>query len=214
MGAIGMAVTTLAATIAFGLNLAATGVVPTQAAAATVANQTLRQELLELARVDQADREGFTDAITGKDVESLKRLTENDAARTQRLKTIVGQHGWPTAALVGHDGVGAAWLILQHTADSAWQKTMLPVLEKAAAAGDIRRSDVAMLTDRVLVRSGQPQRYGSSFSIVDGRLVADPIEDERTVDVRRAEVGLPAMADYARMLAETYKVPVEWPRKK
>jgi hypothetical protein len=208
-----MAVTALVATIAFGLSLAPTLVVSTQAAGAAVTNQTLRLELLDLARVDQADREGFADAIKTNDSASLKRLTENDATRTERLKTIVGDHGWPTVALVGLDGVGAAWLILQHTADSAWQKTMLPVLEKAAAAGDIRRSDVAMLTDRVLVRSGQPQRYGSSFSLVDGRLVADPIEDERTVDVRRADVGLPPMADYARMLADSYNLPVEWPRK-
>jgi hypothetical protein len=66
----------------------------------------------------------------------------------------------------------------------------------------------------VLVRSGQAQRYGSSFSVVDGRLVADPIQDEETVDSRRAEVGLPPMAEYARDLADVYMMPVEWPRPK
>jgi len=185
-----------------------------QTAAPPGTNQPLRLELVELARADQADREGFSEAIKADDREYTKRLMEKDAARTLRLKAIVASQGWPTASLVGRDGVDAAWLLLQHSDDWAWQKTMLPVLEQAAAAGEIRRGDVALLTDRVLVRSGQPQRYGSSFSVVDGRLVADPIEDESTVDVRRAEVGLPPMVEYARVLADMYKMSVEWPRKK
>jgi hypothetical protein len=185
-----------------------------QTSTGTVANPLLRAELLELARDDQADRERFSDAVKANDKEYEERLTEKDAARTTRLKAIVGDHGWPTPALVGHDGVEAAWLMLQHSGDLAWQKAMLPVLERAASAGEIHRNDVALLTDRVLVRSGQPQRYGSSFSMVDGRLVADPIEDEQNVDARRAEIGLPPMADYAVLLADAYKLPVEWPRRK
>ena len=200
------------AALVFAVNLAAwlasaqTTVVPV--------NQALRQELLELAREDQADRQGFSDAIKANEPEYTKRLTAKDAARTQRLKVIVADAGWPSATLVGRDGAEAAWLLLQHSEDSTWQKTMLPVVERAAAAGEIRRGDVALLTDRVLVRSGQPQRYGSSFSVVDGRLVADPIDDEDTVDSRRAAVGLPPMAEYARDLADMYKMLVEWPRKK
>ena len=185
-----------------------------QPATPPAANPSMRLRLLELAREDQADREGFSEAIKTNDGDYVKHLSERDAARTLALKAIVAESGWPTRALIGRDGVEAAWLLLQHTEDAAWQKSMLPVVGRAAAAGEIRRSDVAMLTDRVLVRSGQPQRYGSSFSIVDGRLVADPIQDEETVDGRRAEVGLPPMAEYARMLAEDYKMPVEWPRKK
>jgi len=207
--------------IASAVAVAATTIVALRPATATPqtdavasANQALRIELLELARDDQADRERFSDAIKANDQEYVQRLTGNDAARTARLKTIISDRGWPTAALVGHDGVDAAWLILQHSGDSAWQKAMLPILERAAAAGDIRRGDVALLTDRVLVRSGQPQRYGSSFSMVDGRLVADPIEDESRVDARRAEIGLPPMTEYVRLLADAYKIPVEWPRKK
>ena len=185
-----------------------------QTTLAPVVNQPLRLELVELAREDQVDRQGLSEAIKTNDREYARRLTEKDAARTLRLKAIVADAGWPAATLVGRDGVEAAWLLLQHSEDSTWQKTMLPVVEQAAAAGEIRRSDVALLTDRVLVRSGQPQRYGSSFSFVDARLVADPIQDEETVDSRRAEVGLPPMAEYARDLAEMYNMPVEWPRKK
>jgi hypothetical protein len=90
---------------------------------------------------------------------------------------------------------------------------MLPVLERAAAAGEIGKTDVALLTDRVLVHSGKPQRYGNSFSFKNGRLVADPIDDIRGLDARRAALGLATMSEYVRQLGEMYKTPVEWPPK-
>jgi hypothetical protein len=87
-------------------------------------------------------------------------------------------------------------------------------LERAALARDVSPANVAMLTDRVLVQSGQPQRYGTSFSIIDGRFVVDPIENETDVDTRRATAGLSPMAEYARSLSELYNAPVEWPRRR
>jgi hypothetical protein len=178
----------------------------------TVADAGLRAELVQLAREDQAAREGLADAIKSNNAAFDDKLREGDFARTRRLKEIVAAHGWPTVAQVGRGGVGAAWLIVQHSPDFSWQEEMLPRLELAFAAGEISRADVALLTDRVLVHGGRPRRYGSSFSVVNGRLVADAIEDEIDVDSRRAAVGLPSMAEYARLLADLYKMPVDWPR--
>jgi hypothetical protein len=179
---------------------------------ASVAEPALRAELVQLGRDDQAVREGLADAIRSNNAVFREKLIDGDAARTKRLKEIVAAHGWPTVALIGRDGIDAAWLIVQHSPDAAWQEEMLPRLQAAAEAGDILRADVALLTDRVLIHAGRPQRYGSSFSVVNGRLVAETVEDEINVDSRRAAVGLPSMAEYARLLADLYKMPVEWPR--
>ena len=173
----------------------------------------LRAELVRLEVDDQKGREDIAALVARNDTAVLFRFMRADSARTLRLKEIVALHGWPTPALVGKDGVEAAWLILQHSPDYAWQEQMLPVLERSSAAGEIRRTDVALLTDRVLVHRGKPQRYGNSFSIKNGRLVADPIEDIGGLDARRAALGLPPMTEYARQLGETYNVPVEWPPK-
>ena len=171
----------------------------------------LGEELVRLAREDQADRDSISDALKANDAAYVKRMNEHDAARTARLKAIVAEHGWPSVALVGKEGVNAAWLLLQHTDDVAWQASLLPAVERAAEAGEVRKEDVATLTDRVLVRSGKPQRYGCSFSLKDGKIVADPIEDIAHLDARRAAVGLPPMAEYVRKLAEVYEFPVVWP---
>ena len=174
---------------------------------------TLRAELLRLGAEDQVGREDIGALAAKNDTASLFRMLRADSARTLRLKEIIAGHGWLTPALVGKDGVGAAWLILQHTPDYAWQEQMLPVLERAAAAGEMSRTEVALLTDRVLVRRGKPQRYGNSFSFKGGRLVADPIEDIGGLDARRAALGLPPMLEYVRQLGEMYKTSVEWPPK-
>ena len=186
---------------------------PLRAQGANPQREDLRAELLQLQKDDQADRAGLAAAVSRNDTVYLRRLQESDSRREARLKAIVALEGWPSVAKVGRDGVEAAWMILQHATDTAWQANMLPILEGAAEAGEVRRSEVALLTDRVLVRSGRPQRYGSAFSIVDGRLVADPIDDEEHVDARRAAVGLPPMADYVKLLSELNGLPVEWPRK-
>jgi hypothetical protein len=186
---------------------------PQTAQASLAIDTALRAELLRLELDDQKGREDMAASVARNDTAVLFRFMRADSARTLRLKQIVASHGWPTPSLVGKDGVEAAWVILQHSPDYAWQEQMLPVLEHSAAAGEIRRTDVAFLTDRVLVHRGKPQRYGNSFSIKNGRLVADPIEDIGSLDARRAALGLPPMSEYARQLAETYKLPVEWPPK-
>jgi hypothetical protein len=174
---------------------------------------SLRAELLRLEVEDQEGRGDIAALVSSNDTALLFRFMKADSARTRRLKEIVASHGWLTPALVGKDGVEAAWLVLQHSPDYAWQEQMLPVLESAALAGEIRRTDVALLTDRVLVHRGKPQRYGNSFTFRNGRLVADPIEDIGGLDARRAALGLPTMRDYVRQLGEAYKTPVEWPPK-
>ena len=58
-------------------------------------DQELHDELMAMFRRDQAGRAGGID-------------NEGDDARTQRLKEIIAEHGWPTIDLVGEDGADAA----------------------------------------------------------------------------------------------------------
>ena len=176
-------------------------------------DSALRAELLDLREADQRARDDFGPRAAANDTAFLQRLLEGDSVRTRRLVEIVRQHGWPTRALVGEDGTEAAWLLLQHSPSDSLRRALLPELWRAVERGDVKAAEAAMLTDRVQVTAGQPQLYGSSFELVDGRLRPHPIEDPAGVDARRLEVGLPPMAEYARVLGEVYKLPVEWPPK-
>ncbi len=66
----------------------------------------------------------------------------------------------------------------------------------------------ALLIDRVLVGDGFPQRFGTQFTMVDGRLVLDSVENEGSLEERRKSMGLPTMEEYMRLMEDLYHVPV------
>jgi hypothetical protein len=123
------------------------------------------------------------------------------------VKVIVRQYGWPSPRLVGRDGAEAAFLLVQHS-DHAFQKQMLPLVEKAYRSSELSGQSYALLLDRVLVGEGKPQVYGTQakrFEEWVGREPAlEPIEDEANVDQRRAGVGLPPLSEYREMLKRMY----------
>ena len=166
---------------------------------------------MQLGRDDQRGRAALGQAAAAHDTATLARAMAADSARSRWLRRAAAAYGWPTRTGAGVEAAHAAWLILQHSPWANWQAEMLPMLEQLAARGELPRPDLALLTDRVLKGRGEPQRYGTQFDLVDGRLVPAPIADLAGLDGRRAAAGLPPMAEYARMLAELYKLPVVWP---
>jgi len=160
----------------------------------------LRDELMRMMEEDQAARRA-AGAAGFKDAAANERMKAIDVKNTARMKEIIAQEGWPTKTLVGERASKAAWLLVQHAdLDPAFQKQCLPLLEKTVAAGEGSAKDLAYLTDRVLVAEGKPQRYGTQFHNVEGKLVPRPIEDEANVDARRAAVGLGTMAEYTEQM--------------
>jgi hypothetical protein len=154
---------------------------------AAVADPALRETLLAMERDDQAAREAdeSTDSV--------------DARTTDALKVIVAKHGWPGKSLVGKDGAHAAWLIVQHSRDFAFQKRCLEMLEIAVAQGEAQAVEHAYLADRVAVNASKPQRWGTQF---DKSNKPYPIEDAAHVDERRKAIGLSTLAEYERFLRE------------
>lgn len=156
----------------------------------------LRDELLRMVDEDQAARRA-AGAAQFKDAAANERMKAIDVKNTARMKEIIAQVGWPTKTLVGERASKGAWLLVQHAdLDPAFQKQCLPLLEKSVEAGEGTKKELAYLTDRILVAEGKPQRYGTQFHTVDGKLVPRPIEDEANVDARRAAVGLGTLAEY------------------
>jgi hypothetical protein len=145
----------------------------------------LRQELLAMQDADQAERTGEVNA-------------NNDAERTDRLKEIIEEYGWPTRGMVGEDGASAAWLIAQHAdQDPEFQRAALALMCTAALAGEADVTELGYLVDRVAVNAGEPQVYGTQIGDCEGgRAVPQPIADEAHVDERRAHVGMEPLEEY------------------
>jgi hypothetical protein len=170
----------------------------------------LRTQLLLMGAQDQQAR----GLVNGQPVDKSHYTQASDvgavdARLTAELKTIVAKDGWPTIALVGDKASSAAMLILIHTRDHAWQRSLLPQLEGLADAGKIDGSYVATLIDKELVSEGKLQRYGTQFKFLgNGEMAMYGVEDPAELDTRRAKVFLPPMAAYERLMSQMYHLKV------
>lgn len=187
-----------------------------------VKDPELRNELLLRAETDQEVRKAVTQwmndhgasgvvvtAALSKErqvefEEMTVKMKAVDKGNTRWLTGVVEKHGWPTNALVGKDGAHAAWLLVQHAdADPQFQRRCLDLMARLPKE-EVSQPNLAYLTDRVLLAEGKKQVYGTQFASVDGKMVPRPIEDEGDVDRRRAEVGLPPLAEYSRLIEQQY----------
>ena len=138
------------------------------------------------------------------------RLLEVDTANLKRLKHIVAQDGFPTAEMVGFDGVDAAWLLTVHAAaDPDFQEKALELTAAHVRRGEVRSDQVAMLTDDLLQGRGKKQRYGTNYELHDGELIPAPIEDEANVDARRREAGLLTLANDTCLARVFFRAPAD-----
>lgn len=135
--------------------------------------------------------------------EDAKRQEQLDQRNRQLLQRMVKQYGWPGFKTVGVDAANAAFLILQH-ADLATQQQYLPLFRQAVARQDAWPSQLAMLEDRIDVRLGRPQRYGTQIdAAARGAPRPFPLQDARLVDQWRAAVGLSPLAEYLQSFTAT-----------
>ena len=132
------------------------------------------------------------------------KVAEADEANTKWMKAVIEKLGWPTITMVGKDGASAAWLLVQHAdADMKFQRQCLDLMTKLPK-DEISQTNLAYLTDRVLLAERKKQRYGTQFTSVDGKWKPRPLEDEANVDKLRAEVGMPPIAEYAKQIEKMY----------
>jgi hypothetical protein len=175
-----------------------------------ISHPDLRRELLKRVARDQAIRKAlFARPTEGSgppafDTDAVEEMTRIDDENRQWLTEQVQRHGWPGRSMVATDGAHAAWLLVQHAdRDRMFQERCLERMQ-AAGADEVSATDIAYLTDRVLIGQGKPQRYGTQASIIEGKIILSPCEDPDKLDQRRSELGLAPVADYLETMRKEY----------
>ena len=147
----------------------------------------------------------------GNDSKEMKALwrsiIEKDSINLIKVTAILDQHGWLGPSVIGNQGNSALFLVIQHS-PIAVQLKYLPMMREAVQRGNARASSLALLEDRVALRQGKKQIYGSQISNdpISGKDYVQPLEDPDHVDERRAEVGLQPLADYVKFWNITWDV--------
>jgi len=173
----------------------------------------LIQELREIQMTDQKWRQMMRETTEefGQESDEMKALWKEqsfaDSVNLSKISAILDKDGYPGISKVGQRLSGTAFLVIQHAPHEAQEK-YFDILKEAADKDELSWSSFALLVDRISLKRGEMQTYGSQvISDEEGNPIFAPIKDESNVNKRRAEVGLGPLEDYAKHFGIEYKLP-------
>jgi hypothetical protein len=150
-------------------------------------NEDVAAEILAMAEEDQRMRREASAGTRSWD-------PSVDERNTRRIRVIVSEIGWPTVSKVGAQAEHVAWLLVQH-AELTFQKECFALMAREPA-DEVCPRHLAYLEDRIRVREGRPQRYGTQLEKDGDSWRPLQTEDPDGLDARRQAAGLETIAEY------------------
>lgn len=174
-------------------------------------DKPLQKELLAIYTDDQGIRGEFMKVYKDpnydkKKIDSIGKLMgKQDSINLVKVMKILDEKGWVGKNVVGTQANQTLFLVIQHS-DLKYQQKYLPMMREAVKKGNANPGNLAYLEDRVALREGKRQIYGSQSSRnkTTNKWYISPMIDPDNVDKRRASVGLGTIAEYAA------KMNIEW----
>jgi hypothetical protein len=137
----------------------------------------------------------------------IKAMNTADSVNLIKVVRILDEHGWLSQEQIGGQRSATLFLVIQHS-DLQTQEKYLPLMRQAVKDGKAQANQLALLEDRVALRQGKKQIYGSQITQdMNGKYSISPIEDEPNVNKRRAAVGLESLEEYVKRWGIDYKLP-------
>jgi hypothetical protein len=166
-------------------------------------NDSLVRVLDTVAQDDEMYRDQLDDMVQryggqSKEVKTLYRqMQAQDSTNQTKVCAILDKYGWLGTDVLGEEGNGTLFFVLQH-AELPMQVKYLSMLRTAVKEGRAKARHLAFVEDRVALRQGKKQIYGSQvgWDMRANSYFVLPLEDPDHVDQRRAAVGLPPLAEY------------------
>lgn len=168
-------------------------------------DKLLKEQLEQIYVRDQMLRQLYRDAEEkfGRESDEMKYFWElvaqQDSLNELEVIKIIEERGWVGKSLVGGQANMTLWLVIQH-APLETQELYLPLLKKSVLEGESSGSHLALLEDRIQMRNGKPQTYGSQITTDEetGEQIVYQVREPEYVNQRRREVGLGPIEDYVK----------------
>ena len=163
----------------------------------------LKNELTEMVEVDQIASnlpKGKYLDYTG---EQWNRF--RDSVRTNikiRVEKMFDKYGFLGYDKIGKEGSIHFWLLVQHSDKyPEFQKRVLKAMNKEVKKGNASPSNYAYLYDRVKVKAGEKQMFGTqvSYDSAGHPFPAIGLVDSANVDKFRKAYGLEPLKDYYKL---------------
>lgn len=163
-------------------------------------DQSARLAMIELTRGDQLD----IDAVLAAQAK-IEQVDSTNQVIVARLL----ENGWPQG--LAKESNDAIWLVIDH-APLDYQLHYLPLVEQQVAMGTISKSNYATLYDRICMRQGEPQRYGTQTvqrrsNEANASIYVWPVESPRELNLLRRKMGLTPIKRYCRKVSKVYGTP-------
>lgn len=130
---------------------------------------------------------------------SLQFLEQIHRKKSEMLKQVVMQNGWPHPDSYDGHAEATAFLIVHHADyDPDFQRHCHALMLRSAGKGKATLGFLAFLTDRILCNEGKHQRFGTQIrEVKNGCFVPKAIEAPEEVDTLRLKAGIEeSLSDY------------------
>ena len=169
--------------------------------------------LSTIYKEDQKYRHQISDVEKkyGRDSDEMKKhwnlINEKDSINLIKVTKILDERGWLGQNVIGGRGNSTLFLVIQH-ADIKTQQKYLPMMREAVKKGNAQAANLALLEDRVALRTGKKQIYGSQIGRdpETGEFFVSPLMAPEKVNERRASVGLGSIESYIKNWDMTWDV--------
>ncbi len=171
-------------------------------------NQTdtvLRQQLIDIQQIDQnghihvreINRKYGYDSDSAKI--AIQQLQHQDSLNLIQVTTILDKYGWLGADQIGAWATQGLYLVIQHS-NLPVRKKYLPLFQATVQRKQAHKANLAHLEDRIAVEEGRRQEYGTQAyrDSITLRLHLYPIAEPKSVDKRRAKMGLEPLSVYLK----------------
>lgn len=160
-------------------------------------DQSARLAMIELTRSDQLDIDAVLAAQT--------KIEEVDSTNQVIVARLLDS-GWPQG--LSEEANNAIWLVIDH-APIDYQLRYMPLIEEQVATDAISKSQYATLFDRIRMRQGKPQRYGTQTvqrrsAEQNASIYVWPVENPRKLNRLRRAMGLTPIKRYCRKVSKVY----------
>lgn len=159
----------------------------------------VRAQLKYVHDRDQAARKGGDSAAFRQYIDSTNLVY---------VERIIEKYGWPARSVFGSPANATVWLVVQH-ADIEVQEKYFPMMHASVESNESSATELAYLEDRILMRRGKKQKYGTQvfYNSKTSKQELWPIEDEKNVNERRKGLWLEPLEKYAGYFGIDYKLP-------
>ncbi len=142
-------------------------------------DQDIRRVLVDSVGIDSPNAQPF-----------IRKMMDIDADNQKNIRLILNRYGWIGQSKIGTKAAEAFFYSIQHS-DTTLMIKWFPEFKKLADIGEADKVECAMMEDRLLMRKGKKQIYGTQATVFrdDKKVAIRPIEDAKNVNERRRKIG-------------------------